>query len=85
MPARKLILEALVVLLYVLHQDVWLWNDARPFVFGFLPVGLFYHAALTLLASLLLWALVRFAWPRHLEAFASEAGCRPDPTGESRA
>ena len=35
-----------VVLLYLLHQDFWFWRDARPLVFGFLPIGLFYHAAL---------------------------------------
>ena len=38
---------AAVVLLYVLHQDFWFWRDARPLVFGFLPIGLFYHAAFT--------------------------------------
>ena len=30
--------------LYALHQDVWFWRTARPLVFGFLPVGLAYHA-----------------------------------------
>ncbi len=38
---------AAVVLLYVLHQDFWFWREARPLVFGFLPIGLFYHAAFT--------------------------------------
>ena len=37
----------LVAALYVLHQDFWFWRDARPLVFGFLPIGLFYHAAFT--------------------------------------
>ncbi len=58
---------AAVVLLYVLHQDVWFWRDARPLVFGFLPIGLFYHAAFTVLCSGVLWLLVRVAWPAHLE------------------
>jgi Protein of unknown function (DUF3311) len=56
-----------VALLYVLHQDVWYWNDARPLVFGFLPVGLFYHAAFTIACSAVLWLLVTVAWPGHLE------------------
>jgi hypothetical protein len=56
-----------VALLYVLHQDVWFWNDARPLVFGFLPVGLFYHAAFTIACSAVLWLLVTIAWPGHLE------------------
>lgn len=58
---------ALVGALYVLHQDFWFWRTARPLVFGVLPIGLFYHAAFTLACSLLLWVLVRRAWPHHLD------------------
>ena len=58
---------ASVVLLYVLHQDFWFWHDARPLVFGFLPIGLFYHAAFTIVSAGALWLLVAFAWPSHLE------------------
>ena len=54
-------------LVYVLHQDVWFWRTARPLVFGFLPIGLFYHAAYTVAISALMWLLVRRAWPSHLE------------------
>jgi uncharacterized membrane protein SpoIIM required for sporulation len=56
-----------VALLYVLHQDFWFWNDARPLVFGVLPIGLFYHAAFTIACSAVLWLLVTVAWPGHLE------------------
>ena len=59
---------ALVALLYVLHQDVWLWRAARPFIFGVMPVGLFYHAAFTLSCSVVLALLVKYAWPGHLES-----------------
>ena len=58
---------AAVALLYLLHQDVWFWREARPLVFGFLPIGLFYHAIFTLAASGVMWLLVRVAWPSHLE------------------
>ncbi len=58
---------AAVALLYVLHQDVWFWDDARPLVFGFLPIGLFYHAAFTVATAGVLWLLVKVAWPSHLE------------------
>ena len=58
---------AAVVALYALHQDVWFWRDARPLVFGILPIGLSYHIAHTLASSLLLWYLVRVFWPSHLE------------------
>ena len=56
-----------ILLLYALHQDFWLWRTARPLVFGFLPAGLAYHAGFTLAASALMALLVRMAWPSHLE------------------
>jgi hypothetical protein len=69
----------LTVLLYVLHQDVWLWRSARPLVFGFLPVGLFYHAVYTVAATLLLWLLVAQAWPSRLEVEAERRAETPGP------
>jgi hypothetical protein len=57
----------LVLALYVLHQDFWFWDDARPIVFGFLPVGLFYHVAYTVVISLVLRSLVKHHWPSHLD------------------
>lgn len=79
---RNWLLAAAVVALYLLHQDFWFWNSARPLVFGFLPVGLFYHAAYSLAVAGLMWALVRFAWPAHLEADAeSPAGPSAPPPG----
>jgi hypothetical protein len=56
-----------ITLVYVLHQDVWLWRSARPLVFGFLPAGLAYHAGYTIAISLLMWLLVKYRWPSHLE------------------
>ena len=58
--------------LYALHQDIWFWREARPLVFGFLPIGLFYHAAYTIATSGLLWMLVRSHWPTHLEDVSRE-------------
>jgi hypothetical protein len=52
-----------VAMTYALHQDVWLWRAARPLVFGFLPIGLFYHAAYTVAVSVVLSWLVRRHWP----------------------
>ena len=52
---------------FALHQDVWFWREARPLVFGILPVGLAYHAAYTLAVSALMAVLVRRHWPSHLE------------------
>ena len=56
-----------VALLYALHQDFWFWRDARPLVFGFLPIGLFYHVAYTVACSVAMWMLVQRHWPAHLE------------------
>ena len=64
---KRALPAAAVVAVYILHQDVWWWRTARPLVFGFLPVGLFYHACYCAAVSLLMWLLVRFAWPSHLE------------------
>jgi hypothetical protein len=63
----------LVITFYVLHQDLWFWRQARPLVFGVLPVGLAYHAAFTLATTLLLLVLVRLCWPAGLESEGSSA------------
>jgi hypothetical protein len=69
----KLLLGLAVLVLYVLHQDIWFWRTSRPLVFGFLPVGLAYHAAFCVAASLVMALLVRYAWPAELEAEAEGA------------
>ena len=64
----RLVSVALVTaLVYALHQDFWFWRTARPLVFGFLPVGLAYHAAYTLAISVLMLYFVRHHWPHHLD------------------
>ncbi|MCO8121841.1 DUF3311 domain-containing protein [Stieleria sp. TO1_6] len=56
------IIAALVVLLLILHQDNWFWTD-DTLVFGFMPIGLFWHACISIGASLT-WALATvIAWP----------------------
>jgi hypothetical protein len=69
---KKGLLTLAVVVVYALHQDIWLWRTARPLVFGFLPVGLAYHAGYSILAALLMWLLVSHAWPQHLEEGAEK-------------
>ncbi len=64
---KKLILVLVVIALYILHQDIWFWRTSDPLVFGFLPIGLFYHACFSVAAALVMWMLVTFAWPGHLE------------------
>lgn len=61
----------LVLTIAILHYDPWLWDD-RSLVFGFLPIGLAYHACLSA-ASGIVWAMaVKFSWPSRLEAWAQE-------------
>jgi len=57
------------IVLAVLHQDTWNW-DSDKLVLGFIPIGLAYHAAYSMVAALF-WALVViFAWPTKLEKWA---------------
>ncbi|MCH8851554.1 MAG: hypothetical protein IID41_02765 [Planctomycetes bacterium] len=56
-----------IILLALLHQDFWWWDDSDTLVFGFVPVGLAYHALLSLAAGML-WALaVKFCWPAGVD------------------
>jgi Protein of unknown function (DUF3311) len=64
---KYLLLILIVIALFILHQDFWFWRTATPIVFGFLPIGLFYHVCYTIVISLLMWLLVKYAWPSHLE------------------
>ncbi len=79
----KWILLILTLGLIVLHQDFWNWARAEPAWFGFLPVGLWYHALFCVFASVLLWLFVRLAWPAHLEEAErhEEPSSRPEQRG----
>lgn len=59
-------LYALLLVLYLLHNDLWLWDDAS-LVLG-LPVGLMYHAGFSLATGVVLTLLVLKAWPDHLDS-----------------
>ena len=56
------VIFTLVLLLLVLHQDIWLWHDGR-LVMGFLPVGLVWHVGISVAASLTWWLATVIAWP----------------------
>jgi len=62
----------LIFLLAVVHHDFWWWDDSETLLLGFVPVGLAYHAMISLLAGCL-WALaVKYCWPADLEMEAEE-------------
>jgi hypothetical protein len=77
-PVTKLLLTLLVLTVYLLHQDFWNWKKT-DLVFGFLPIGLAYHAGYSILASITMALLVKFAWPKHLEDVQPEAGVKQQP------
>ena len=60
----------LVLLLLILHQDNWLWEN-RTLVFGFMPIGLFYHACISVAAGITWYLATRFAWPKGLDNSSS--------------
>ncbi len=65
----KRLVYALIVLLAILHQDFWWWGDSETLWFGFMPVGLGYHALVSMAAAAL-WALaVRHYWPDDVDEF----------------
>ncbi|HET9527837.1 MAG TPA: DUF3311 domain-containing protein [Pyrinomonadaceae bacterium] len=69
---KRILLVVAVAALYILHQDIWFWRSSY-LVFGFIPIGLFYHACFSAAAALLMWLLVTFAWPSHLEHEVEQA------------
>jgi hypothetical protein len=63
----------LVAVLIIVHQDFWYWEDST-LVFGFMPIGLFYHACISLAAGMVWLLACVFAWPQELaEVDAADA------------
>jgi hypothetical protein len=62
----------LLLVFYALHQDFWNWTSARPLLFGFVPIGLAYHAVYALASAGLMALLVRWVWPTRLERWAEK-------------
>ena len=82
-PGLRLPLYAALVVLYLLHNDLWLWDDPR-LVLGH-PVGLLYHVVFCVAASVVLTLLVVYAWPDHLEVPEEPAISQTAADGERRA
>lgn len=56
---------ALLPALFILHLNYWMWDEASV-VLG-MPVNLLYHVVLSLSVSLVMWWVVRRAWPPYLD------------------
>ena len=80
MKPHKILLWLLAAIIYLLHQDFWNWKKAEPLIFGFLPIGLAYHAGYSILAAVTMAILVKFAWPSHLESVESAEGVSTTPS-----
>ena len=68
----------LVLLLLILHQDNWFWSN-RQLVFGFVPIGLFYHACISIAAGITWFLAIQFAWPTELDAAPAARGASGVP------
>jgi len=62
-------LLAVIFILLILHQDNWFWTDGT-LVFGFMPIGLFYHACISVAASCVWFYAIKKCWPANLEALS---------------
>lgn len=71
------------VLLAILHQDFWWWDDTT-LVFGFMPIGLFYHMLYSIACSILWACAVVFAWPTTVEEEVHEHLQETAPEGVSQ-
>ena len=56
------IIAILVLLLLIVHQDNWFWTD-DTLVFGFMPIALFWHACISIGATLTWFLATKIAWP----------------------
>lgn len=80
-PARRgrLLVWCAAAILFVLHHDFWFWDDTT-LVLGFMPIGLAYHLMFSLAAAAVWFAMIKFAWPTHVEEFAEGKSSAP-PAG----
>ena len=63
---------AVVLLLIIVRQDIWLWHNDYA-VFGFLPIGLFYHVCISVAAAITWYVAIQVAWPKTFVEQASVA------------
>jgi hypothetical protein len=76
------LLTIVAIVVFVLRHDYWNWDTPYPLLFGFLPVGLWWQGLVSLLACVMMWLMVRFAWPQELEdeALRAESTRKDDQT-----
>ena len=71
-----------IVVLAIAHYDFWYWQD-DTLVLGFMPIGLFYQAMISVLAGAGWLMVMKFAWPSDIEEWADlPAPGSPDGAGQ---
>jgi hypothetical protein len=73
---RKFVWGA-VILLIILHQDVWFWDSFNPLLFGFMPISMAYHILISILAASVWFVATKVCWPEFEED--SEGSVKTDP------
>jgi hypothetical protein len=71
---KKILLYIALFILYLLHNDLWNWNDSR-LIFG-IPIGLLYHIIYCIVSTLMMIALVKYAWPQNLEVVEGDSNLK---------
>mgnify|MGYP007073296139 CR=1 FL=1 len=71
----KYVVWLLLLVLVIVHQDVWFWDDPT-LVWGFMPVTLLFHAGISLGAGITWYLAPIFAWTEVADeqAAGSHAG-----------
>ena len=72
--SMKYFIYLLVFLLIAAHQDFWYWEDAT-LVWGFLPIGLWYHTLISIGAAIVWLLACLLVWPKDADLL--------DPVGAS--
>lgn len=61
--AKERFFFLVLVLIVVLHLDLWGWDRIRPIIAGWIPYHIWYHGSLTLLVvGIMIW-LALWIWP----------------------
>jgi hypothetical protein len=71
----KYVIWTLVLILLIAHQDNWNWHD-DSLVWGFIPIGLFYHACISVAAGFVWFLATIFMWPKELDSVSSNASAQ---------
>jgi hypothetical protein len=78
------LLTIVAVVVIVLRHDYWNWDTPYPLLFGFLPVGLWWQGMVSVLACVMMWLMVRFAWPQELEDEVLDEEARGKHNGSTK-